>query len=97
MVISLTSSNVTPEQGRVMEEFLADCLPRLKAEQPGVVAVYHFTNAEAGEEVTAIVWEDEAARVACRQSELINEALELEPRLGLASRREAYPLTLALH
>jgi heme-degrading monooxygenase HmoA len=97
VVISLTSSRVTPEQGRVVEEFLADFLPRLKAEQPGVVAVYHFSDVEAGEQVTAIVWEDEAARVAYRQSELIKEALVLERRLGLASRREAYPLTVALH
>jgi hypothetical protein len=58
---------------------------------------YHFTDVEAGEEVTAIVWEDEAARVAYRQSELIKEALELEQRLGLASKREPHPLTLALH
>jgi hypothetical protein len=49
VVISLTSSRVTPQQGRVVEEFLADFLPRLKAEQPGVEAVYHFTDAEAGE------------------------------------------------
>jgi hypothetical protein len=97
VVISLTSSKVTTEQGRVVEEFLADFLPRVKAEQPGVVAVYHFSDVEAAEQVTAIVWEDEAARVAYRQSELINEALELEQRLGLASKRRAYPLTLALH
>jgi hypothetical protein len=62
-----------------------------------VVAVYHFTKPEVGEEVTVIVWEDEQARAAYRQSELINEALEPEQRLGLASTREAYPLTLALY
>jgi heme-degrading monooxygenase HmoA len=96
MVISITSSEVTPEQGREVEEFLSGFLPRLKAEQPGVVAIYHFTKADQGEEVTAIVWEDDEARTAYRQSGLIKEALELEQRLGLASRREAYPLTLAL-
>jgi heme-degrading monooxygenase HmoA len=96
VVISFTSSQVTPEQGRAVEEFLAGFLPRLKAEQPGVVAIYHFTKPEAGEQVTVIVWKDEEARSAYRQSELIKEALELEPRLGLASTREAYPLTLAL-
>jgi heme-degrading monooxygenase HmoA len=96
MVISLTSSKVTPEQGRQVEEFLSGFLPRLKAEQPGVVAVYHFTKRDQGEQVTAILWENEAARAAYRESELIQEALELEQRLGLASTREAYPLTLAL-
>jgi heme-degrading monooxygenase HmoA len=95
VIISFTSSQVTPEQGRVVEEFLAAFLPRLKAEQPGVVAVYHFTRSDAGEQVTVIVWEDEDARAAYRQSDLIKEALELEQRLGLASTREAYPLTLA--
>jgi heme-degrading monooxygenase HmoA len=97
MVISFTTSTVTPEQGREVESFLGEFLPRLKEEQPGVVAVYHFTKPDTGEEVTAIVWSDEDARVAYRQSELIKEALVLEQRLGLASAREAYPLTLALN
>jgi hypothetical protein len=96
VLISFTSSKVTPEEGRVVDEFLADFLPCLKGEQAGVVAVYHFTKPEAGEEVTVIVWEDEEARAAYRETELIKEALELEQRLGLASTREAYPLTLAL-
>ncbi len=51
MVISFTSSKVTPEQGREVEEFLSGFLPRLKAEQSGVVAIYHFTKAQEGEEV----------------------------------------------
>lgn len=96
MLISFTSSKVTPEQGRQVEEFLGEFLPRLKAEQPGVVAVYHFTKADQGEQVTAIVWETDDARAAYRESNLIKEALEFEQRLGLASTREAYPLTLAL-
>lgn len=33
MVISFTTSTVTPEQGRQVEEFLGAFLPRLKAEQ----------------------------------------------------------------
>ena len=85
MVISFTSSRVTPEQGRVVEEFLGGFLPRLKADQPGVMAVYHFGTAEGGEQVTAIVWESEEARVAYRESDLIKEPLELERRLGLAA------------
>jgi hypothetical protein len=69
----------------------------LRAEQPGVVAIYHFTKEDQGEIVTAIVWEDDAARAAYRDSNLIKEPLELERQLGLASTREAYPLTLALN
>lgn len=96
MVISFTTSTVTPEQRRDVEAFLAEFLPRLKEEQPGVVAVYHFTKPAEGKEVTAIVWSDEDARAAYRESDLIKEALALEQRLGLASTREAYSLTLAL-
>jgi heme-degrading monooxygenase HmoA len=96
MVISFTSSKVTPEQGREVEEFLSGFLPRLKTEQPGVVAVYHFKRPQQGEQVTAIIWENDDVRAAYRESDLIKEALEVEQRLGLASAREAYPLTLAL-
>jgi heme-degrading monooxygenase HmoA len=96
MVISVTTSKVTPELGREVEEFLSGFLPRLKAEQPGVVAIYHFTKPDQGEEVTAIIWESDEARAAYRESELIKEALAVEQRLGLASTREAYPLALAL-
>ena len=94
MVIGFTSSKVTPEQGRVVEEFLGGFLPRLRAEQPGVVAVYHFTKAEGGEQVTAIVCENEQARAAYRGGDLIKEPREFER--GLVTTREAYPLTLAL-
>ena len=96
MVISFTSSKVTPERGREVEEFLSGFLPRLRTEQPGVVAIYHFGKPDAGEQVTAIVWENEEARASYRESELIKEALAVEQRLGLTSAREAYPLTLAL-
>jgi hypothetical protein len=95
MVISLTSSKVTLEQGRQLEDFLSEFLPRPRADQPGVVAVYHFTKPEQREEVTAIIWENDDVRAGYRESELIKEALELEQRLGLARTREAYPLTLA--
>jgi hypothetical protein len=58
--------------------------------------VYHFARHEDAEQVTLIVWQEEGARLAYRQSELIKEPMALEQRLGLTSTREAYPLTLAL-
>jgi heme-degrading monooxygenase HmoA len=61
-----------------------------------VVSHYHFMKPNRGEEVTAIIWESEDARADFRESELIKEALELKQRLGVASTREAHPLTLAL-
>jgi heme-degrading monooxygenase HmoA len=97
VVISFTRSTVTPEQGREVEAFLSGFLPRLKEEQPGVVAIYHYTNADIGEQVTAIVWENDEARAAYRESELIKEALETEQRLGLTSTREAHPVMVALN
>jgi heme-degrading monooxygenase HmoA len=96
MVISFTRSTVTPEEGHEVEAFLSDFLPRLKEQQPGVEAIYHFTQPDEGKQVTAIVWRDEEARVAYRESDLIKEAIAVEQRLGLTSTREAYPLTLAL-
>jgi quercetin dioxygenase-like cupin family protein len=60
----------------------------LKADQPGVVAAYHY--AKDGELVTVIVWESEDARVANRASDLISEPMAIEARLGMNTVREAY-------
>ena len=92
MVISLTTSRVTPEQAQQVEEFLQGFLPRLRHE-PGVVAIYHFHRQDPGELITIIVWETDEARQAYRQSELIKEPMALEQKLGLASSREAFPLS----
>ena len=94
MVISLTRSRVTPKQAQQVEEFLQGFLPKVKGE-PGVVAIYHFYRPDPGESTTLIVWETEEARQAYRQSALIEEAVAFERKLGLASIREAYPLTYA--
>lgn len=96
MVISFTSSPVTPEQGREVDEFLGEFLPRMKAQQPGVVAIYTFTKTENGEQVTAIIWSDEEARAAYLDSELIKEVGAFEERMGVPVTRESYPVTLAL-
>jgi heme-degrading monooxygenase HmoA/ketosteroid isomerase-like protein len=96
MVISLTTSRVTPEQAQQVEEFLQGFLPKVQRE-PGVVAIYHFHRLDPGESTTLIVWETDEARQAYRESELIEEALAFERSLGLASDREAYPLTQATH
>lgn len=94
MVISLTKSQVTGEQAQRVEEFLHGLLPRMQR-QPGVVAIYHYHDAGRGESTTAVIWESDEARQAYRQSELIKEAIAFEQKLGLASAREAYPLTYA--
>jgi heme-degrading monooxygenase HmoA len=96
MVIGFTTSTVAPEQDREVEAFLGEFLPRLKGRVAGGRGGLSLHEARQGEEVTAIIWSNEDAEVAYRESELIKEALALEQRLGLASRREAYPLTLAL-
>jgi quinol monooxygenase YgiN len=94
VVLSLTTSRVTPEQAQQVETFLQGFLPRLQHE-PGVMAVYHFYRPDPGESTTLIVWESDAARQAYRQSALVQEALTQEQTLGLSSTREAYPLTYA--
>jgi heme-degrading monooxygenase HmoA len=91
MFITLTSSKVTDEQAREVESLLAEFLPRLKR-QPGVLGIYHFRRPDLGDEVTAIVWENEQALRAYRESELIKEAIAFEKAHGLPSSREGYPL-----
>jgi heme-degrading monooxygenase HmoA len=94
MVVSITrSSGLTAEERNEVEGFLTSFLSRLEREQPGVVAAYHFHNDESNESTTIIVWQDEAARLAYREGELIKEAIATEQRLGLSSTREAFPLT----
>ena len=92
MLISLTTSHPDADQRREIETFLAGFLPRLE-QQPGVVAVYHYVDEDAGESTTLIVWRDEASRLAYREGTLIGEAMEMERRLGLISVRRAFPTT----
>lgn len=91
MFISVTSSQVTQEQGVAVEKFLASFLPRLKKE-PGVLAVYHYAKPEKGEESTVMIWRDQESLTAYRTGELIKDAIAFEQKLGLKSTREAYPL-----
>ena len=92
MIISLTTSRPDPGQRAEVDAFLSGFLPRLER-QPGVVAVYHYSDEESGESTTLIVWQDEASRLAYRESDLIGEAIGLARRLGLTSTRKAFPLT----
>lgn len=54
--------------------------------------MFHYPE-ESGESATLIVWQDEASRLAYRESDLVDEAIDLERRLGLTSTRNAFPLT----
>jgi len=92
VVISFTTSKPNPDQATQVESFLAEFLPRL-AQQPGVVGAYHFTDAEAGESTTVIVWRDDAARMAYRDGQLIRDAQAFEAQMGLSSTRRAFPLS----
>lgn len=82
-----------PDQRREIEASLADCLPRLERQQPGVVTAYHYRDEVAGDSTTLIVWRDEASRLAYREGRLIGEATAMERRLGLTSTRSAFALT----
>jgi quinol monooxygenase YgiN len=92
MVISLTTSLPTPDQREQVATFLAGLLPRLERE-PGVMAVYHYSDPETGESTTLVVWRDDASRAAYRESPLIREAMAFEERLGLRGTRRAFPLS----
>lgn len=95
MYISITASQVTPEEGAKVEGFLAEFLLKLKS-VPGVVAIYHYVRPEKGDENTIIIWKDKESLMAYRQGELVKEANAFETRLGLKSTREAYPIVKAL-
>lgn len=92
MIITITTSRPHPAQRAEVDTFQAGFLPRLER-QPGVVGAHHYTDDESGDSTTLIVWENEASRLACRESDLIGEAIALERRLGLTSTRKAFPLT----
>ena len=95
MFITLTSSKVTDEQAVEVESFLSEFLPRLKLE-PGVLGIYHYKRPDQGDEVTAIVWENEQAVKAYRGGMLVREPIAFEQAHNLASTREGYPLIYAV-
>src|SRR3989337_4228632 len=96
MVISLTTSSPAPHQREQVAAFLDEVLPRLERE-PGVVAVYHFSDPETGESTTLVVWRDDASRAAYRESALIREVMAFEERLRLHRTRRAFPPSYTPH
>ena len=95
MFISITSSKVTPDEGKKVEKFLNRFLPRLK-QQPGVHAIYHYSRPDKGDETTVIIWKDEDSLKRYRKSDWVKEAMAFEQQMNLPSTREAYPLLLAI-
>jgi len=93
MFITITTSKVTPEQSKLVESFLENFLPRMK-QRPGVVAIYHYSKPDKGDESTVVIWESPEAVKSYRESDLIKEAMAYEKKLGLheTTTREGYPL-----
>jgi heme-degrading monooxygenase HmoA len=91
MFITLTTGQGTPEQIQAATAFLQSFLPRLE-QQPGVVAVYHYTRPEHGDHTTLIIWENEEAVRAYRASDLVREAIAFEQANNLPATREGYRL-----
>ena len=93
MFITITTSKVSPEQSEKVEKFLEKFLPRFK-QQPGVIAIYHYSRADKGDESTIVIWENPEAVKAYRESDLMKEAMayEQELDLGQMTTREGYPL-----
>jgi quinol monooxygenase YgiN len=91
MFITTTTSKPRADQIESVEAYLAAFLPRLK-ELPGVVAVYHYLRPEQPDDVTIIVWEDQAALKKYRESVLFQEAIAYEKENRIPSVREGFPL-----
>ena len=92
MVISITSSQLTPQQLEQADHFLQSFLPRLK-KFPGVVNICHYAGPGEGKTTTLILWESEQALKQYRGSELIKEAIAFEDKIGQRATREAYPVS----
>lgn len=95
MFITITTSKVTPEQQKQVEEFLKGFLPRMK-KQPGVIAIYHYIRPDRGDESTVVIWESPEAVKRYRESDLAKEALAYENQQNLPATREGYPLIESL-
>ena len=94
MFITITSSKPSSDQLKKAEAFLAQFLPRLEQE-PGVVAIYHYSRPDMGDDTTIVIWENQEAVKAYRQSALIQEAIAFEKEQNLPATREGYPLLYA--
>jgi hypothetical protein len=95
VVVTVTRSVLEPHQRERVDRFLREFLPRLKREQPGVLDAFHFDNGNTGESTTLILWGDEDARAAYRDSELIKLPMAMERELGVATSREVYPISIS--
>ena len=95
MVISITSSRPTDQQLSQSEAFLESFLPKMR-KFPGVIAIYHYTRPDRGDDSTIVIWQSEQTLARYRQSELVKEAIAFEKEHSLPATREAYPLTHSL-
>lgn len=91
MLITITTSRGSAQQLQAATTFLAGFLPRLER-YPGVIAVYHYTRPEQGDDSTLIIWENEEALRGYRASDLVRDAIAFEQANNLPATREAYPL-----
>ena len=91
MIITITTSHLTPEQFRKSEDFLPGFLAKLKT-VPGVVNVYHYVGPDAYSRNTLVIWENEQALQAYRSSDVIKEANGFADNVGELVSRSAYPL-----
>jgi heme-degrading monooxygenase HmoA len=91
MFITTTISKLRDDQVAGAEAYMAGFLPRLQA-LPGVVAIYHYLRPEQHDDVTIIVWEDQAAIKTYRESALFLEAVAFDKENQISSVREGFPL-----
>ena len=87
----MTISKSKAEQIESDEIYMAAFLPCLK-ELPGVTAIYHYLRPEHQDDVTIIVWEDQAVLNQYRGSTLFQEAVAYEKEHQIPLVREGFPL-----
>ena len=95
MYISFTGGKTSKEAEEEVEKFLKEFLPRMR-KLPSVVAIYHYSRPELGDNSTVVIWKDREAMLAYRNGDLIKEVGNFEKKMGLSVTRESYPLSISL-
>ncbi|MDR3577892.1 MAG: hypothetical protein P4L50_28850 [Anaerolineaceae bacterium] len=91
MIITITTSHLTPEQFRQSQDFLPGFLAKLKT-VPGVINVYHYLGPDSYSRNTLVIWENEQVLQAYQVSDLVKEANTFAQSVGEQVSRAVYPL-----
>jgi heme-degrading monooxygenase HmoA len=94
MYITITTIHQEASDTEMVENFLAQFLPRIE-KQPGVVALYRYLRPEQEDSATVIIWENEEGWKGYVESPLKQEVDAFAQENDLPIGREGHPLAYA--